>query len=535
MLMAGLFDRLRRRGPTADSATRADEFMTAVAERDDVEIRVATTDTALMQELATRFDSTYGRSSPQCRAFVHSSLICVDCSALWEALSIRIGKPCPLCGGTRAILGYHLIDPEAIDEEDVAALRRLWREQAAHWWHDTGRSTAQCDRCHARVERPSGSLCAGDLLCDECTKTYLADGLATLRQDPYAFGPRELLLAREHRIGPLSGRLRLDSESLFDKYGFHDGDVPDDFEQWRARQGLEPVDWMLGGDWHGILDELVRTRLLPVLSRDVEVVTGTTDHNPVRALSVDEIPAEEFIERLRDGLEADLRPESVDVPYRDVEEVLQRTEYGLFPLAPTVTEVVAEFGLTHRQAVELRAITTSMSLTAGDIVASAQVLAGSRVVDPDEVRGEAEWEHQVAPTLAALRAAELAAHPDLVARTFDVAHWAAIHRHLFHDSDEAAGVVRPGVEVGQQLAQLGRIEPETAAVTLGMLVPDLVSARPFTSAVLHDAGIITSLRVLIQHALDGVGLTIDWKAFGSDVEHYLSVGELGELFDRAVG
>ena len=60
-----------------------------------------------------------------------------------------------------------------------------------------------------------------------------------------------------------------------------------------------------------------------------------------------------------------------------------------------------------------------------------------------------------------------------------------------------------------------------------MLVPDLVTARPFTSAVLHDAGIITSLRVLIQHALDGAALTIDWKAFGSDVEHYLSVGELG--------
>lgn len=77
-------------------------------------------------------------------------------------------------------------------------------------------------------------------------------------------------------------------------------------------------------------------------------------------------------------------------------------------------------------------------------------------------------------------------------------------------------------------------EAATASRTLAEVVPVLVEARPFASSVLHDAGNISSLRVLIQHALDRVGLSIDWKWLGHDGEAYQTAGDLADLFDLAV-
>lgn len=327
--------------------------------------------------------------------------------------------------------------------------------------------------------------------------------------------------------------LRLDPDSLFSKFGFNDGDVPDAYDEWRARQGLDPVDWVLGGDWHEILDELVRTRLLPLLDHKVEAVTVMTSHNPVRAAFVDDHTAEEYESLMREARVADLQPEFVDVPYADVEKVLRRTENGLFPLAEAVAATARSHGLTPRQIVELRAIATSMLVTADDIQACGLILAGERggAIDPDD--GQRASPQRVR-TLAAHRAAELAADPHLVPRTYDLEHWARIHRHLFHDTDEAAGVVRPGVNVGDQLDALRNITPETASRTLAEVVPVMVEARPFTSSVLHAAGNISSLRVLIQHALARVGLSIDWKWFGHDGEAYQTAADLGDLFDLAV-
>lgn len=323
---------------------------------------------------------------------------------------------------------------------------------------------------------------------------------------------------------PDENHLRLDPDGLFSKFGFNDGDVPDGFEVWRERQGLAPIDWHLDGDWHEILDELVRTRLVPAIDRDVEVVKMLTNHNPCRALTVDGRTPEEYEELLREGRVEEIEPEFVDVPYADVEQVVQRTENGLFPLAAAATETVRRLGLTSRQAGELRAIAISTGIDADVIKTCGMVLAGVRSVDPDEA----------APTLVALRAAELAAEPRLVPRTYDLAHWAAIHRHLCRDTDESAGVVRPGVDVDKQLAALRDLTPESASRTLAEIVPGLVAARPFTCTALYDGGNDCARRVLIQHALERIGLTIDWKWVGPDDEAYAPADELRDRFDLAV-
>ena len=184
-----------------------------------------------------------------------------------------------------------VIYPDTIDEEDVLAIGRLWKQEAASWWRETGRSSAKCDECNAGIDQPDGSLWARRLLCEACADHFLADGLAKLRQDPYTFGPMELWLARQRMVFPPPSHLRLDWESLFTKYGFADGDVPEDFDRWRREQGLAPIDWGLDGDWHGVLDQLVRTRLLPELDRHGRGDHRTDQPQPGRAFAVDGIGA----------------------------------------------------------------------------------------------------------------------------------------------------------------------------------------------------------------------------------------------------
>ena len=41
--------------------------------------------------------------------------------------------------------------------------------------------------------------------------------------------------------------------------------------------------------------------------------------------------------------------------------------------------------------------------------------------------------------------------------------------------------------------------------------------------------------MLIQHALESVGLTIDWKWLGLEDENFTNADDLVELFERAIG
>ncbi|MGY0388050.1 hypothetical protein ACWZJV_13865 [Nocardioides sp. WG-D5] len=516
-------------------AAQAEEFI-AAARLGDVDVAVATTDKALLSQLIARFREAYGAESRELRALIGSTLVCVDCATRWPTALFGV-RACPSCRGKRAILHYRLLDPDTFDLEDVAALRRLWRDQAARWWQRTARSTARCDVCNIELVRPAGSLAVTDLLCDGCVDDLLTDGLMALRRDPYAFGGLELELARPFRSYARPHHLQLDWESLFSKFGFNDGDVPEEFDAWRAAQGYEAIDWALEGDWHTILDETVRAWLLPATDREVVVTATITNHNPIRAVEVDGVPAEDFDELVREGLAADLQPEYVEVPYPEVEKVLQRTENGLFPLAEAVRDVAQQHALTPRQHAELRSIVLSTTLPPAFITDCAGILVGARGADEEVRRVADRGEWGLPRTVAAFRAADLVAHPELVRRTFDLEHWSAIHRQLFHDIDEAAGVVRPDLDVDLEpaLAALREITAETAADVLAAAAPELARAKPFMSSGSPADGDTHARRVFVQHALERAGLRIDWKWFDLALEPYSSTGDnRRELFERAV-
>ena len=77
--------------------------------------------------------------------------------------------------------------------------------------------------------------------------------------------------------------LHLFTAGLFSKWGFGDGDTPDDFLDWCDAQGIDYP----RGNWKSALCLMVRERLVPVLSAEVEVVEISTSHTTrsVRARS----------------------------------------------------------------------------------------------------------------------------------------------------------------------------------------------------------------------------------------------------------
>jgi hypothetical protein len=82
----------------------------------------------------------------------------------------------------------------------MAALARLWRDDARKWWTTTGKNTAICDSCGTGMSRGDGYLVSGsDLRCAACQEPRIAAGLAKLQADPYYFGSTELRRARTFR------------------------------------------------------------------------------------------------------------------------------------------------------------------------------------------------------------------------------------------------------------------------------------------------------------------------------------------------
>lgn len=121
----------------------------------------------------------------------------------------------------------------------------------------------------------------------------------------------------------MSDTLTLRSSGLMSKWGFNDGDMPEEvgdqiadrFDPWseeydrRYRAAL--------GVWHDVLRGLVRDYLLPALDQKVEVYDIDTNHNPIRAESVDGVNVES-VHRDPKRAEGWLTPESVAVPMGEV-------------------------------------------------------------------------------------------------------------------------------------------------------------------------------------------------------------------------
>ena len=97
------------------------------------------------------------------------------------------------------------------------------------------------------------------------------------------------------------------SAGLLSKWGFNDGDCPDDVLAWLEENGHG---WRV--DWHPVLTKLVEDYLVPALDQEVELAHILTSHNPVRARTVNGADTEECWFGRQDSLE--LTPETVDVP-----------------------------------------------------------------------------------------------------------------------------------------------------------------------------------------------------------------------------
>lgn len=78
--------------------------------------------------------------------------------------------------------------------------------------------------------------------------------------------------------------LHLDAESLFSKWGFDDGDVPDWLLDYLDEHPEIEIDYGdLASAWDTVLAGMVRTYLVPLLPDSLEVEEIGTLHNPVRA------------------------------------------------------------------------------------------------------------------------------------------------------------------------------------------------------------------------------------------------------------
>lgn len=108
-----------------------------------------------------------------------------------------------------------------------------------------------------------------------------------------------------------SDGLWLHTESLFSKWGFSDGDVPDEVFDFVFDNELDDgCAW-----WRPLLAELVKTWLLPSLSKPVDVYVITTIHNPVRAASVAGVPVPDDVIYGAGETDYGLTPAAVCVPW----------------------------------------------------------------------------------------------------------------------------------------------------------------------------------------------------------------------------
>lgn len=105
------------------------------------------------------------------------------------------------------------------------------------------------------------------------------------------------------------------SSGLLSKWGFNDGDAPDDVLEYCESHGLG---WR--ADWHPVLVRLVQQFLVPVLAQDVTLAVMKTNHNPVRAETVNGADVADF---WYEGDGPELSPEYVQVPLAEVARAIR--------------------------------------------------------------------------------------------------------------------------------------------------------------------------------------------------------------------
>jgi len=114
--------------------------------------------------------------------------------------------------------------------------------------------------------------------------------------------------------------LVLFTDDLLSKWGFNDGDLPDELDDWLKARG-ERI-----GSWHPVLCAVVRECLLPALDQRLEVQEIETIHNPIRATVVDGVEVPEGVHYGRMTSPFRLTPARVSVPFETVLAAARRVE-----------------------------------------------------------------------------------------------------------------------------------------------------------------------------------------------------------------
>jgi hypothetical protein len=126
--------------------------------------------------------------------------------------------------------------------------------------------------------------------------------------------------------------LRLFSSCLLSKWGFNDGDAPDDWLDYCDEQGIDPGSLQ---SWRRyVLPALVRRFLVPVLDQHVELVKIGTNHNPIRAESVD---GRDISDLWQEHLEHLLTPEFTEVPFSEVLKIARYVQGEVIHDQPAIS------------------------------------------------------------------------------------------------------------------------------------------------------------------------------------------------------
>jgi len=109
---------------------------------------------------------------------------------------------CPHCGDTRGLLLWDHPNYGEITEQDMDALRQLWRFRCQVWWKADARMEAKCDRCSQALSREEGYHSGARVVCVQCVDDSLsAAALSELQKNPDYYGASELRRARNFLAG----------------------------------------------------------------------------------------------------------------------------------------------------------------------------------------------------------------------------------------------------------------------------------------------------------------------------------------------
>ena len=109
----------------------------------------------------------------------------------------------------------------------------------------------------------------------------------------------------------MSAGLYLQASSLLSKWGFNDGDEPDELLDRLESEGIDP--WHPDLEWRAVLYELVRVHLLPLIPRAVELGSPLLGiHNPASAVRIDGVDVSDLHRA---------HPSQVDFQYPDLNAI----------------------------------------------------------------------------------------------------------------------------------------------------------------------------------------------------------------------